>query len=68
LISQPGKVFTYEQIFREVWGEDYTETSREVLRTQIYKLRESLKIDSSLPNYIKTNLRVGYSFAPEYDK
>lgn len=68
LISHPGKVFTYEQIFREVWGEDFTETSKEVLRTQICKLRESLKIDSTSPNYIKTNLRVGYSFAPEYDK
>lgn len=30
LISHPGRVFTYEQIFRELWGEDYTENTKEV--------------------------------------
>lgn len=68
LITHPGKVFTYEYIYCEVWGDALTDTAKDILQKQVYKLREKLKVAPTLPNYIKTNLCVGYSFAPEYDK
>lgn len=68
LISHPGRVYTYEQIFSDVWGEEFAGNSKEVLRNQICKLRDKLKINSTLPNFIKTNQGIGYSFAPEYDR
>lgn len=68
LISHPGRVFTYEQIFSEVWGEEFEDNAKEVLRNQICKLRDTLKVDPTIPNYIKTHLRIGYSFTPEHDK
>lgn len=68
LISHPSRVFTYEQIFRNVWGEEYAENSKDILWRHISKLRDMIQIDPSLPNFIKTNHGVGYSFNPEYDK
>lgn len=68
LITHPGIVFTYEQIFSSAWGDEFANNSKEALRTLIYKLRNKLKVDSSIPNYIKTHLQIGYSFTPEYDK
>lgn len=67
LITHPGNVFTYEQIFSNVWGDEFVGNAKEVLRNQIYKLRDKLKVDPILPNYIKTHQGLGYSFFPEYD-
>lgn len=68
LITHPGRVFTYDIIFDEIWGVDYSGRSRETLRNHIYKLRDGLKVDPTLPNYIKKHHGIGYSFTPQYDK
>lgn len=67
LITHPGRVFEYEQIFRQIWGEEYTSNAKEVLRNHICKLRDKIQIDSSLPNFIKTNQGIGYSFISKHD-
>lgn len=68
LISNPGRVYTYEQIYCNVWGEEFVGNPKEVLRNRICQLRDKLKIDSTVPNYIKTNRGYGYSFTPEYNR
>lgn len=60
LIENPRRVFTYEQIFEEVWGEEYAYSARKNLRNQIMRLRKKIQ----LPNFIKTKPGVGYSFEP----
>lgn len=67
LVRNHGLVLSHAQIFKEVWGEDYEENSKEVLWTQIRRLRERIQIDPKLPNFIKTVHGVGYSFDPQYD-
>lgn len=66
LIRNQGRVFTHEQIYREVWGEDYIEESRNALWSQIKSLRQKIQVDPDLPDFIKTKHSVGYSFDPKF--
>ncbi len=54
LASKPGKVFTREEIFRKIWGNDVIVGNR-TIDVHIRKLRE--KIGDS---YIKTSKGIGY--------
>jgi len=54
LASRPGKVFTREEIFRKVWGNDVIVGNR-TIDVHIRKLREKIGDD-----YIKTAKGIGY--------
>jgi two-component system, OmpR family, alkaline phosphatase synthesis response regulator PhoP len=56
LISKPDKVFTREQIYKEVWGDNVVVSDR-TIDVHIRKIREKLG-----DNYIKTIKGVGYKF------
>jgi len=68
LMINHGKVLSYKQIYRRVWGSDYEDAAREVLRNAIKRLREKLKTDPDGKEYIRTILDVGYSFPLPTDK
>jgi two-component system alkaline phosphatase synthesis response regulator PhoP len=59
LASQPGRVFTREQILSNVWGNDVVVGDR-TIDVHIRKLREKLG-----DNHFKTVKGVGYKFEPE---
>ncbi|AOT68633.1 response regulator transcription factor [Geosporobacter ferrireducens] len=61
LASNPGKVFTVDEIFEKVWKEDYLESDNTV-RVHIRKIREKMEVDSKKPFFIKTVWGVGYKF------
>jgi two-component system alkaline phosphatase synthesis response regulator PhoP len=56
LITKPNKVFTREEIFQSVWGDDIVVGDR-TIDVHIRKLREKIGND-----YIKTVKGVGYKF------
>jgi two-component system alkaline phosphatase synthesis response regulator PhoP len=56
LLSKPDKVFTREEIFSRVWGDNVIVGDR-TIDVHIRKLREKLGV-----NYIKTIKGVGYKF------
>lgn len=56
LVSRPGKVFTREEIFRQVWGNDVIVGNR-TIDVHIRKIREKIGED-----YIKTIKGIGYKF------
>jgi two-component system alkaline phosphatase synthesis response regulator PhoP len=58
LASQPGRVFTRENILANVWGNDVIVGDR-TIDVHIRKLREKLGDD-----YFKTIKGVGYKFEP----
>jgi two-component system, OmpR family, alkaline phosphatase synthesis response regulator PhoP len=57
LVSKPNKVFTREDIFQSVWGENIIVGDR-TIDVHIRKLREKIG-----ENYIKTIKGVGYKFS-----
>ena len=54
LASRPGKVFTREEIYRKIWGNDVIVGNR-TIDVHIRKLREKIG-----DNYIKTSKGIGY--------
>ncbi len=59
LASKPGKVFSREEIFRKIWGDDVIVGDR-TIDVHIRKLREKIG-----ENYILTIKGVGYKFNDE---
>lgn len=60
-LSHPGTVFTRDQLYREIWGDDYIGESRTV-DMHIRTLRVKL---GGYCDRIETVRQVGYRFAPE---
>ncbi len=63
LVSNRGKVVSHRQILHGVWGPEYGEES-EYVRVFIRQLRSKIEEDSSNPQLIRTETRVGYRFVP----
>ncbi len=61
LISNPGKVFTREELLETIWGYEYFGDLRTV-DVHIRRLREKIEKDSSNVEYIHTKWGVGYYF------
>ncbi|MCL2027492.1 MAG: response regulator transcription factor [Bacteroidales bacterium] len=59
LASKPGKVFTRNEIFSEIWGEDVVVGDR-TIDVHVRKIRERLNLEN-----IKTIKGVGYKFEEE---
>jgi two-component system KDP operon response regulator KdpE len=64
LVSNAGKVITYRQLLREVWGAGY-EQELHMLRVNLSNLRRKLEPDPSRPRYIITEPGVGYRLRTE---
>ena len=61
LMSQPGRVFTKEQIFEYVWESEYLYTDNTVV-VYISKLREKIEYNPKEPKFITTVRGLGYRF------
>jgi two-component system KDP operon response regulator KdpE len=59
LAKHVGRVVTYQQLLREVWGKN-AEESNHYLRIYAQHLRRKLNDDPMLPKYIVTEAGVGY--------
>lgn len=61
LASNPGVVFTRDQLIHDVWGPEYVgETSS--ITVFIRRIREKIEKDPSNPKYLQTVWHVGYRF------
>ncbi|QVK17598.1 response regulator transcription factor [Mycoplasmatota bacterium] len=61
LATNPGKVFSKEEIYDQVWGiDEFGEIG--TVTVHIRKLRTKIEVDPSNPEYIKTIWGVGYKF------
>jgi two-component system, OmpR family, KDP operon response regulator KdpE len=59
LAKNAGRVMTHKQLIHQVWGTAYEDEDR-LLRVNIANLRRKLEINPSKPEYILTELGVGY--------
>ena len=63
-MSHPGRVYSKEQLFVQVWKQDYMKDSR-TLDSHISSLRQKIK---EYGNMIETVRNVGYRWRNEDDK
>lgn len=64
LAQNAGKVLTHKQLIHLVWGTTYEDEDR-LLRVNIANLRKKIEADPSKPQYIVTELGVGYRLRDE---
>lgn len=62
LAESPGRVYTREQIFGHIWGEEGVIDNNSIT-VFIRKIREKIEDNPSKPKYLLTVWRVGYKFA-----
>ena len=60
LAEQPGRVFTYQQIYEAVWGEEYAHEKGTIM-SHIRHIRKKLEADGKPCDYIE-NIRGEYRF------
>ncbi|RJE47269.1 DNA-binding response regulator [Dehalobacter sp. MCB1] len=61
MAHNPGQVFTREQLFNILWGEDYVGDTGSIT-VFIRKIREKIEEEPARPQYIVTVWGVGYKF------
>ncbi len=61
MLAAPGKVLTYRQLLRAVWGNAFVE-SNHYLRIYVSHLRQKLEADPAQPKHFLTETGVGYRF------
>lgn len=60
MMNNPNKVFSREQLFNHIWGDEYGDIS--TVTVHIRKIREKIESDPSDPKFVKTVWGVGYKF------
>ena len=60
LAVHAGKVLTYDFILEHVWGPFSGSNGNQILRVNMANIRRKLKENPSDPNYIHTDLGIGY--------
>ena len=58
LMGQPGRIFSAEQIYENVWEEEAVNT--DTIMVHIRKLRKKIEVDPRNPEYIKVVWGIGY--------
>ncbi len=64
LAQNAGKVMTHRQLIHEVWGVTYEDADR-LLRVNVSNLRRKIELNPSKPDYLITELGVGYRLRGE---
>ncbi|MBO5489746.1 MAG: response regulator transcription factor [Eubacterium sp.] len=59
LLSYPGKVFSVEEIYEKVWGEEAFQSDN-VVMVHIRRIREKIEINPKEPRYLKVVWGIGY--------
>ena len=60
LCERKGSVVSSEQLFREIWGDEYYNKNNNTITIHIRHLREKMNDAADNPKYIKTVWGVGY--------
>ena len=59
LARQAGKVLTYDYLIRQIWG-PYSDNNNQILRVNMAHIRRTLEKNPAEPEYIFTEIGVGY--------
>lgn len=65
LVSNNGRVMTYRQILKDIWGGNQVEHNHYV-RVHMAQLRHKVELNPAQPKYLLTENGVGYRFRFEY--
>jgi len=61
LMSNPGQIYSREDLLKNIWGEDNQSDMRTV-DVHIHRIREKLEVNPAEPEHIMTKWGIGYYF------
>lgn len=64
LAKQAGKVLTYDYLMQQIWG-PYSDSNNQILRVNMAHIRRKLEKNPAEPEYIFTEIGVGYRLREE---
>ena len=64
LAQNAGRVLTYDYIINEIWG-PYADSNNQILRVNMAHIRRKLEENPAEPQYIYTEIGVGYRMREE---
>ena len=64
LARNAGKVISYSMLMKEIWGPQSGDNNQ-ILRVNMTNIRHKLELDPAQPEYIKTELGIGYIMSEE---
>ena len=64
LAKQAGKVLTYDYLMQQIWGL-YSDNNNQILRVNMAHIRRKLEKTPAEPEYIFTEIGVGYRMMEE---
>lgn len=64
LAQNSGKVITYSTLLSNIWG-PYADSDNKILRVNIANIRRKIEEDPAQPDYIFTEVGIGYRMAEE---
>lgn len=59
LCRHAGKVLTYDFMIREIWG-PFSDCDTQILRVNMANIRRKIERDPAMPEYVTTEIGVGY--------
>ena len=59
-MRNPGRIFSTEEIYENVWNESIAYTSENTVMVHIRRIREKIEINPSEPEYLKVVWGIGY--------
>lgn len=65
LLENKYRVLSHDQIFLQLWGDEYVGSPPHLITNLISKLRARLKVGVDAPEYIRTVRGAGYKFDPQ---
>ncbi|MBN1993001.1 MAG: response regulator transcription factor [Anaerolineae bacterium] len=64
LIKNERRVLSVQELLKEVWELEIWEGGPEMVKVEIYRLRQKIEPDPKTPRFIRTIRGVGYQFIP----
>lgn len=62
LVKNPNRIFSAQNIYESVWGENYTYNDNSTIMVHVRKLRTKIEDDPQNPTYIKNVWGKGYRY------
>ena len=62
LVRHPGRIFSAEEIYFNVWNETIAFSGENTVMVHIRRIREKIEINPSEPEYLKVVWGIGYKF------
>jgi two-component system response regulator VanR len=60
ILERRGSILTYDELYTLVWGDKHEQHSANALIQHVHRLKEKIRINNDIPDYILNVREIGY--------